>query len=487
VEAAADARALRLESDAGRVKLMTLHVSKGLEFGVVFLPLMWKHARPKPAQDGAQLLADADGRSKYLVDGPAGELVKQQEFEERYRMLYVALTRAIHACHVFALSPDFRDRPRGVPLNTLELARLWSGEGDATARIAHRIGWETHEGLQWSAGAAATAPRAARALPPAPRGPLPMRHSFTTLSGAGGHRVAEEDGAAEDEGVVESTPQPDGALDIVEAGDVEATPAVCTFHGELDSLSTVAGADFGNAVHSIFEHRIAGVSLLAQQERVRAALDEFGVRPRDGNAEALGMALTARLQAVLQARLGDDKGPSLFDLPEQDMRAEMEFNYLLDGASLRALRTACEAHGEHGLVPLREQTLAGLMNGKIDLLFAHGGRFHVLDYKGNQLASGARACLEDYAPDALEKKMTSTGYRFQALLYAIAVERHLRERLGARYRRAQHLGDCWYLFIRAVGLQLPDGTPCGVWRHRFGDALLDDVQDVLGTSRQEAA
>jgi exodeoxyribonuclease V beta subunit len=193
------------------------------------------------------------------------------------------------------------------------------------------------------------------------------------------------------------------------------------------------------------------------------------------------------LQAVLQARLGDDKGPSLFDLPEQDMRAEMEFNYLLDGASLRALRSACEAHGEHGLVPLREQTLAGLMNGKIDLLFAHGGRFHVLDYKGNQLASGARACLEDYAPDALEKKMTSTGYRFQALLYAIAVERHLRERLGARYRRAQHLGDCWYLFIRAVGLQLPDGTPCGVWRHRFGDALLDDVQAVLGASRQEAA
>jgi exodeoxyribonuclease V beta subunit len=488
VEAAADARALRLESDAGRVKLMTLHVSKGLEFGVVFLPLMWKHGRPKPAQDGAQLLADADGRNKYLVDGPARDLVKQQEFEERYRMLYVALTRAIHACHVFALSPEIQEKKSGdVPLNTLPLCKLWSGEGDATACIEHRIGWETHEGLQWSADAATTTSRAARALPPAPRGPLPMRHSFTTLSGAGWHRVTEEDGAAEDEAMAESMPPPDAALDLVETGEVETAPSVSTFHGELDSLSAVAGADFGNAVHSIFEHRIAGVSLLAQQDRVRAALDEFGVRPRDGDTEALGMALTVRLQAVLQARLGDAEGPSLFDLSEQDMRAEMEFNYLLDGASLRALRKACEAHGEHGLVPLREQTLAGLMNGKIDLLFAHGGRFHVLDYKGNQLASGARACLEDYAPDALERTMTSTGYRFQALLYAIAVDRYLRERLGARYRRAQHLGDCWYLFIRAVGLQLPDGTPCGVWRHRFGDALLDDVQDVLGTSRQEAA
>lgn len=488
-ETAADARALRLESDAGRVRLMTLHVSKGLEFGVVFLPLMWKHARPKPARDGAQLLADADGRYKYLVEGPAKDLAKQQDFEERYRMLYVALTRAIHACHIFVLSPAVLAGQRqlgDVPLNTLSLSRLWSDEG-AVANIAHRGDWEMHEGLQWSVTAATTTPGVARALPPAQRGPLPMRHSFTTLSGDAWFRVAEEEGAAEDEGVVESTPQPGVALDVADTGDVVTAPSTATFHIELDNLSPVAGADFGNAVHAIFEHRTPGVSLLAQQARVRAALDEFGVRAREGSPETLALALAARLQAVLETRLGGENAPSLFDLPESDMRAEMEFNYQLAGASLRALRDACEAHGEQGLVPMREQSMVGLMNGKIDLMFAHGGRFHVLDYKGNQLATGPRACLEDYAPAALEKKMSSTGYRFQALLYTIAAERYLRERLGTRYRRAQHLGDCWYLFIRAVGLRLPDGTPCGVWRHRFSDALLDDVQDVLGTIRRETA
>lgn len=136
-------------------------------------------------------------------------------------------------------------------------------------------------------------------------------------------------------------------------------------------------------------------------------------------------------------------------------------------------------------MPVREQTLAGLMNGKIDLVFAHGGRFHVLDYKGNQLAAGPQGCLQDYAPEALETKMLATGYRLQALLYTIAVERHQRHRDG--YRRDQHLGDCWYLFIRAVGLRLPDGTPCGVWRHRFDDGLLDAVQGVLGLDPEEAA
>jgi exodeoxyribonuclease V beta subunit len=138
-------------------------------------------------------------------------------------------------------------------------------------------------------------------------------------------------------------------------------------------------------------------------------------------------------------------------------------------------------------VPAREQTLAGLMNGKIDLVFAHGGRFHVLDYKGNQLAAGAQSGLQDYGPVALERKMLATGYRLQALLYTIAVERYLRERLGDGYRRDPHLGDCWYLFIRAVGLRLPDGTPCGVWHHRFDDGLLDAVQGVLGLDLKEVA
>lgn len=498
---AAEARALRLESDAERVKVMTMHASKGLEFDVVFLPLMWKHGHSKNAWRRAMLLNAADGHGKILIEGAAKSKVEQQAFEEHYRILYVVLTRAIHACHLWvlpqsnAVTKAIKDakNAKGVPLNALSLFKLWKDEPQqALAGIAHRQGWNVEMEARWSPMAESGRPRVLRSMPVPPAGPLPMRHSFTTLTSAGHHRGLDEGNSAEDEALVEmqrpaAIRADNSAPTLLSAAEVAPALFAVTRHAELDALSPVVGADFGNAVHTIFEHRLPGISLLSQQARIRRALEEHGVLGQVEDPQELVTSLAVRLQAVLETRLGGVDGPRLCDLTAQDMRAELEFNYLLDGVSLRLLRKACEAHGEPELVPAHDQVLAGLMNGKIDLVFAHGGRFHVLDYKGNHLAKHMPSCLEDYAPDAVADKMHRAGYRFQALLYTVAVERYLRERLGAMYRREQHLGECWYLFIRAVGLYLPDGTACGVWRHRFGDALLDAVQQALGAVQQEAA
>lgn len=471
----ADARALRLESDSGRVRLMTLHVSKGLEFPIVYLPLMWKHGESSASRNNARLLTDDSGQTKHLVLDHAKALVQEQEMEERFRILYVALTRAVHACHVFLLPHGDevseiigRARKQDVPINRFaeKLMPASADESDALS-IAWRKGWEDYVGVDYRDDGIARETRYVRPMPPPARGPLPMRHSFSTLTR---RRYSQtfEDAAADDE-----------TLDDLDRDDLATSRPNGSPHPILAELAKVAGPDFGNAVHEIFEHRELGRPLSEQVSLVRQALAAYGVDPRDEEPKGLMEPLINRIQSVLDATLGGADGPCLGDLSAGAMRAEMEFNYVLDRASLARLRAICEQHGEVGLVPARDQLLSGLMNGKIDLVFQHAGRVHVLDYKSNRLSPVEQSCLEDYGPEALDDAMRTTGYRLQALLYVVAVERYLRERLGSAYQRSTHLGDCWYLFVRAVGLTSPDGQPCGVWRYRFDDALLDTVQSEL--------
>jgi len=485
---AADNRQLRIESDAQRVKLMTLHGSKGLEFPIVFLPLLWNHGEKNDKTGLYQVTAD-DGTRRIDLTEQARQSERRELQDERFRILYVALTRAKHACHVLALKID---RPATAKRNAVPAAGTARSALDmmlgrmqipiaamedlqaATPNIRWIDGWYPEEKTQYASGNTdGTDQREARTPLPKAAMPLPAKHSFTTLTQ--GMRVGElaPDASAGDENdaaydgvalVGDGTPAPSLAPERAPASDP---------HPLLLELDQVKGMDFGNAVHAIFEHREARVAFALQSELVHRHLAEYNVSCRDGrDQEWLANALIRRLQAVIETPLGSAQGagPRLSDLGAADMRAEMEFHFALDGASLQALRAACAANGEPGLVPPGNRTLAGLMNGKIDLVFQHDGRFHVLDYKGNQLGNR----LDDYRGDALATRMDASDYRFQALIYVVALDRYLRQRIRG-YDRGRHLGECYYLFIRAVGL----GDGAGIWRHRFSDRLLDAVQEVL--------
>ena len=111
-----------------------------------------------------------------------------------------------------------------------------------------------------------------------------------------------------------------------------------------------------------------------------------------------------------------------------------------------------------------------MLTGFADLIFEHGGRFHVLDYKTNWL--GTR--LQDYAGENLQEAMREHHYPLQALIYTVALHRYLRGRVDG-YTAERHLGDSWYLFVRAVGL----GEGLGVWRRRWPAALIEALDDML--------
>ncbi|WP_257388965.1 UvrD-helicase domain-containing protein, partial [Tahibacter caeni] len=470
----ADDWQLRLESDARRVRLLTLHASKGLEFPLVLLPLMWDHTGREPglvlAYDEATRLRVAE-----LAEGRAAALarVREEDQDERFRVLYVALTRAQYACHVYALPPlRPRDGKKGAPeaadpersaLDAL-LARLQAATtGVALAQQAPHLAWQADD-WAWpeqdyrAAAANALDHLAARREPAWPV--LEHTYSFTALV-AGRGRGEQEESAADDERAAR-----DEALAPLPLAAVAAAP-----DPRLLALANWRGPEFGNAVHAVFERRDPHTAVAAQTRLIEHSLRDYAVRVVPAQTAAAVIGIGALVQRTVELPLFD--GTSLQEVAATRQRAEMGFQFVLDAVSLRALRDACARHGAADLLPrdLQGSTLTGLMSGKIDLIVEHAGRFHVLDYKTNYLGD----TLADYAPVRLEQAMAEHHYGFQALLYTVALERYLRQRLSG-YRRERHLGEAIYLFVRACGL----APELGVWRRRFDAALLDAVDAALG-------
>ncbi|MCZ2265158.1 3'-5' exonuclease, partial [Isoptericola sp. QY 916] len=94
-------RSRRLETDAAAVQVVTVHASKGLEFGVVYVPFAWD--RFEPRQPDVLRFHAGDGRRILHVGGPGSfgydaalERHRREEGGEDLRLLYVALTRARH-------------------------------------------------------------------------------------------------------------------------------------------------------------------------------------------------------------------------------------------------------------------------------------------------------------------------------------------------------------------------------------------------------
>jgi exodeoxyribonuclease V beta subunit len=90
-----------------------------------------------------------------------------------------------------------------------------------------------------------------------------------------------------------------------------------------------------------------------------------------------------------------------------------------------------------------------MLTGVMDLVFEHGGRYHLVDYKTNLLPA--------YDADALREAIAAHDYDLQYLLYVLALHRWLRQVLHG-YDYDEHVGEAHYLFLR--GLREGGGVHC---------------------------
>ena len=110
------------------------------------------------------------------------------------------------------------------------------------------------------------------------------------------------------------------------------------------------------------------------------------------------------------------------------------------------------------------------MNGKVDLVFRHGGKYWILDWKSNHL--GDR--VEDYSGIRVRESMTENNYHLQYHIYTLALRRYLQTCLPD-FDYERDFGGCIYLFVRGMRT----GSDTGVFCHKPDLALLDRMEEVL--------
>ncbi len=457
-----EAQLLRLESDAHRVQIVTLHKSKGLEYPLVYLPFAGlgtarpDHGRHRAVHDGTRRVLHWRVDKDDAAWKAAGEAGKREAQAEDARLLYVGLTRAEHALWIAAGDVAGFANSRLAPL----LADLDALRGHADVRVVEGPADPPPPRLPAERDAEVAPARvAARRL-----APDWWVYSFTQLAHA-------EGGA---DPLAAATQADPGGEDEAPAADAEETPIETA--APIAADPRFAGSRFGVVMHAALEHadfaawrdwRPGDAAPAGQDAVIADALREGGYAEAD---LADGLAVLAPLVGHTLGTVLPEGG-RLADLPAEERRTEIEFHFAMASTPVPALLALLHRHGllrGRNAFGLR-QRLEGLMTGLIDLTYRKDGRWYVLDYKSNQLPA--------YDAASMQQAMAHSEYDLQALIYTLALHRWLRFRLGERYDYARDLGGIRYLFCR--GLDLEQHPSPGVHAQRFAPELVQELDALF--------
>jgi len=445
---AADEQVLRLESDEALVRVVTIHKSKGLEYPLVFLPFICAF---RPVDDKKPLQIH-DGERRRLVlkaDEDSFLRAERERLGEDLRLLYVALTRARHACWLGVADLKIGN---GKKSRLHESALGYLLGGGASLAASHELG-------AWLAPFAAGLESTVMPVPTAseqryrmiedeqfePRWRTPSRRAAEHwwIASYSALRLDEDapSQASRHEDAAPDSPAMQNAID-----DEDPLLALAPLPASAQGLHRFPrGPNPGTFLHGLLEMAAQeGFATLVQNPpRLREALAR---RCQRRGLESWIDPLQQWLLTLLATPLPLVGTDTVVLAQLTQYQPELEFWFEARGVDVRLLDQwvqQCELPGV-ARQPLRADTLNGMFKGFIDLVFEHQGRYYVADYKSNWLGSDDSA----YTREAIEMAIASHRYDLQYVLYVLALHRQLRLRLPD-YDYDRHLGGALYLFIRA--------------------------------------
>ena len=495
-----DASEMRLDKDSDTVQIVTLFASKGLQYPVVFLPFPVSGPADKKHSSEVGYHTRDDERSYLDFNEQTDPLVLQRYREEnlrtQLRLLYVALTRAEYLCFT-----DFMILPEKARANADNLSHSAAGalylEPGEHSSIPERL--QNIFTLPKGIPTVNTAPWVQASTEY-----IKTEHEPELTEHAPGTLRKEE---AEQEKQLTALAKPavshawrlmsyssfnygnhssDGIRDLNDDenysgddnnGDDDNKKENPVFH------DFPRGKFTGTFVHNMLEYLAYPASGDSQKltfaDFAPDAQDEEKIRTYlRQQLEFQGLNEPIRLEQLREGMKRLFTTPltkEQFYLSEINLKSalpELEFTMNIpDTITLKSLLAIIRKHGGDEMKILPDgykfkYGINGLLNGVIDLLFLHNGKYYIADYKTNK--------LKFYSKESVWIAMAECGYILQAYLYTMAFYKLIKQR-QKDFSFEKDFGGILYLFPKGM-----DRHGHGIWYHTPTEACIRELLNLTG-------
>ena len=516
-----DERALRRESEADLVQIVTIHSSKGLEYPVVYLAGANRRRRPYPKkylqfyQEGKNHLYLVDSKVDQKSDDFVELKIRDDELEQQecIRLAYVAMTRASSR---IVLPLFFVKTTTGWHGGDRKNAYCWSLTGNTSPETKQIVSAiqnlsEKIQGIQdhlkseielvlkdqyikkvvWKAD------------------PILITSERPMLNGSDIvlSKQEKEDFACDSSQRIHAdwyqtsfTGLTKGqevsfqfsASDETEIEDVEINTPYFSH-----PLSDETGADFGNFMHALFEKLNFKRGTPGQenvlkeycQKKCSSYFDKD--KERETSFEEKTKAVTDIVRQTLCSSLFKTESKiQLKDIDFSHRSSELDF-VISVGDQCKKIDTQQFVEFLKQKVPeyfenlsLNEKDFQGFLVGSMDLVFEFNGKFYIVDWKTNliDLPDGTKSANPaDYTDENIQRTMKRHQYYLQALLYQVALLRMLKLHYPNQLFPTEMLGEIAYVFLRAIDEEHPGRGVCSI---SFSPQLIEDVDAFLSNQNR---
>jgi len=474
-EEESDEQQLRLESDDKRIKIITIHKSKGLEYPIVFYPHSWNAQQTRAAsKEQAQPISYHNEQHELVLDfDPSDENSDKQKLErlaESMRLLYVALTRAKHRCYL--ICGNIKDFPK-----TALYYLLFHKEPN---NIDEKITITDEDILERLTALQSKVPNDMLVTPmPEPSlSVFEQQQDRQQLSVRDFSHNIIKNWRVSSFSALSAT---HSDTDAIERPDYDAH----SYHDKTAMYTSISaeeehifnfprGAQAGTCLHTLFEY-LDFQNTERHETIITETLNRHGYDAEKWQT-TIQQLITDVLNTPLTAQRQDF---TLAAISRKNRIDELEFFYPLALINSEALRDVVEAH-----LPLNQPDITlyleqlnfspvqGLMKGFIDMVFEFEGKYYLVDYKSNLLGMHMHA----YHHDQLSIIMRREFYTLQYYIYMVALHRYLSTRV-MDYDYNTHIGGVYYLFLR--GMKPNWGAHYGVYYDLPDKALIEALSHYL--------